>query len=255
MTARSASWGSSARRCSMLTSLDCAGSVNVSEHSVPDVWRRISAEFTKTVRDNPHGERILRLLPVVLLTIRGKCAGFRAKIVQVSGHLPTGFLGGWSIPLPQRSNTPIQPVRTASLALQAYRSAITSLQKMIPFVACVLVCTFAYDTNRGQKMHKALEPEVFALLCDLNEHAPHLTRLLIFVEPTKTLYGCLGRHIDPTQTLARGLQAFWASASETCISGKAQPTGFSPHSSREIPRWQAFEQGGRSPHATASLSD
>jgi len=56
----------------MLTSLDCAGSVNVSEHSVPDMSRRISAEFTETVRDNQHRERILRLLPVVLLTIRGK---------------------------------------------------------------------------------------------------------------------------------------------------------------------------------------
>jgi len=105
-------------------------------------------------------------------------------------------------------------------------------------------------------MHRPLEPEVLALLRDLHEHAPRLARLLILVEPTKTIYRCLGRHTDSTQTLARGLQAFWASASETCTRGIAQSAGgFSLHSSREIPGWQAFEQGGLSPHATAPLSD
>jgi hypothetical protein len=100
-----------------------------------------------------------------------------------------------------------------------------------------------------------LEPEVFALLRDLHQHAPRLTRLLILVEPTKTIYDCLSRHIDPTQTLARNACRLRASASETSTSGKAEPTGFSLHSSREIPGLQAFEQGGISHHATASLSD
>ncbi len=76
-------------------------------------------------------------------------------------------------------------------------------------------------------MHKPLEPEVFAILRDLHEHAPHLTGLLIFVEPTKTLYRCLGRHTDPTQTLARGLHASGASASETCHRIAPPAGGFS----------------------------
>ena len=104
-------------------------------------------------------------------------------------------------------------------------------------------------------MHRPLEPEVFALLRDLHEHAPHLARLLILVEPTKTIYNCLGRHTDSTQTLAQNAGRPRASASETRTRGIAQPTDFSLHSSREIPGWQAFEQGGRSPHATTPLSD
>ena len=104
-------------------------------------------------------------------------------------------------------------------------------------------------------MHRPLEPEVFALLRDLGESVPHLARLLIFVEPTKTIYGCLGWHIAPTQKLTRKLAGGGLASHETCTLGKAQPTGFSLHSSREIPGLQAFEQGGISHHATASLSD
>ena len=105
-------------------------------------------------------------------------------------------------------------------------------------------------------MHRSLEPEVLALLCDLHERAPHLAGLLIFVEPTKTLYRCLGRHTAPTQKLTRKLAGGGLASHETCICGKAQPArGFSLHCSREIPGWQAFEQGGISPHATAPLSD
>ena len=104
-------------------------------------------------------------------------------------------------------------------------------------------------------MPRPLEPEVLALLRDLHEHAPRLARLLILVEPTKTIYSVLGLGLDPTQTLARNAYRPRASASETCTSGIAEPTGFSLHSSREIPGWQAFEQGGISPHATAPLSD
>ena len=62
-------------------------------------------------------------------------------------------------------------------------------------------------------MHKPLEPEVFALLRDLHEHAPRLAWLLIFVEPTKTIYRCVGRHTDPT-TLARDLHTSGTSASQ-----------------------------------------
>jgi len=104
-------------------------------------------------------------------------------------------------------------------------------------------------------MHRPLEPEVFALLRDIHEHAPRLARLLIFVEPTKTLYRCLGRHTDSTQKLTRKLASGGLASHETCTNAITQPTGFSLHSSREIPGWQAFEQGGRSPHATAPLSD
>ena len=105
-------------------------------------------------------------------------------------------------------------------------------------------------------MHRPLEPEVFALLRDLHEHAPRLARLLILVEPTKTIYRCLGRHTDSTQKLTRKLAGGGLASHETCTSGKAQPAGgFSLHSSREMPGWQAFEQGGLSPHATAPLSD
>ena len=48
----------------------------------------MSAELTKTVCDNLRVERILSLSPVVLLKFEGKCAGFRAKSVHLSGHLP-----------------------------------------------------------------------------------------------------------------------------------------------------------------------
>jgi hypothetical protein len=68
--------------------LKLAGSGKVSEHSTSDVRRRMSAELTKTACDNLHLERILSLSPVVLLKIEGKCAGFRAKSVHISGHLP-----------------------------------------------------------------------------------------------------------------------------------------------------------------------
>ena len=104
-------------------------------------------------------------------------------------------------------------------------------------------------------MHRPLEPEVFALLHDLYEHAPRLTGLLSLVEPTKTIYSCLGRHTDSTQKLTRKLAGGGLASHETCTRGKAQPIGFSLHCSREIPGWQAFEQGGLSPHATAPLSD
>jgi hypothetical protein len=52
----------------------------------------MSAEFTKTVCDNLHGERILHLPPVVLLKTLGKCAGFRAKCAHISAlvHFDTG---------------------------------------------------------------------------------------------------------------------------------------------------------------------
>jgi hypothetical protein len=53
----------------------------------------MSAEFTKTVCDNPHLGRILSLSTVVLLKIEGKCAGFRAKSVHISGHLPSIKIG------------------------------------------------------------------------------------------------------------------------------------------------------------------
>ncbi len=98
-------------------------------------------------------------------------------------------------------------------------------------------------------MH-TLEPEVLALLRDLHERAPHLARLLIFVEPTKTLYRCLGRHTDPTTTLARGLHTSGASTSETCHRIAPPAGGFSVYSTRALPGWQV--QGGSS-HATAPL--
>src|SRR5258708_1211723 len=59
-------------------------------HSIPDVCRRMSTELTKTVYDNPHGERILSLLSAVLFNIQGNYASLRAKPVHISGHLPTG---------------------------------------------------------------------------------------------------------------------------------------------------------------------
>ena len=102
-------------------------------------------------------------------------------------------------------------------------------------------------------MHRPLELEVFALLRDLGESAPHVARLLSLVEPTKTIYVWLGRHTDPTHTLARNACRPRASASETCMSGIAQPAGgFSVYSSRVLSGWQV--QGGV-PHATAPLSD
>jgi hypothetical protein len=99
---------------------------------------------------------------------------------------------------------------------------------------------------------RALEPEVLALLRDLHEHAPHLARLLALVEPTKSIYGCLGQQRDPTTTLARGLQASGTSAIETCHSIAQPAGGFSVYSSRVQPLWQV--QGGI-PHATGPLSD
>jgi hypothetical protein len=99
-------------------------------------------------------------------------------------------------------------------------------------------------------MYRPLEPEVLALLRDLHEHAPRLARLLILVEPTKTLYGCLGRQRDPTTTLARGLHASGTSASETCHSIAQPAGGFSVYSNSALPGWQV--QGGFS-HATAPL--
>jgi hypothetical protein len=103
-------------------------------------------------------------------------------------------------------------------------------------------------------MHRPLEPEVFALLRDLHEHAPRLARLLIFVEPTKTICSAwVGTHA--TQKLTRKLACGGLASHETDISGKEKPIGFSLHCSREIPGWQAFEQGGISPDATTSLSD
>jgi len=48
----------------------------------------MSTEFTKTVYDNPHGERILYLLSAVLFNIQGNDASLRAKPVHISGHLP-----------------------------------------------------------------------------------------------------------------------------------------------------------------------
>jgi hypothetical protein len=50
--------------------------------------RRMSTELTKTVYDNPHGERILYLLSAVLFNIQGNSASLRAKPVHISGHLP-----------------------------------------------------------------------------------------------------------------------------------------------------------------------
>jgi hypothetical protein len=73
--------------------LKLAGSGNVSEHSSSDLRRILSAEFTKTVCGNPHVARVLSLSPVVLLKIEGKCAGFRAKSVHISGHLPSSKAG------------------------------------------------------------------------------------------------------------------------------------------------------------------
>ena len=58
-------------------------------HSIPDVCRRMSTELTKTVYDNPHGERILYLLSAVLFNIQGNSASLRAKPVHISGHLPS----------------------------------------------------------------------------------------------------------------------------------------------------------------------
>ena len=99
-------------------------------------------------------------------------------------------------------------------------------------------------------MHKPLEPEVFAFLLDLHEHAPRQARLLSLIEPTKTIYVCLGQHTDPTTTLARGLHASGASASETCHRIAPPAGGFSVYSTRALPGWQV--QGGSS-HATAPL--
>ena len=99
-----------------------------------------------------------------------------------------------------------------------------------------------------------LEPEVFALLRDLHEHTPHLAQLLALVEPTKTIYDVLGPTTTPTQKLTRKLASGGLASHETCTNGQEKPTDFSLHSSREIPGWQAFEQGGISPHATTALS-
>ena len=102
-------------------------------------------------------------------------------------------------------------------------------------------------------MHRLLEPEVFALLRDLHEHAPRLARLLILVEPTKTIYRCLGRYPAPTQKLTRKLAGGGLASHETCTNDITQPAGgFSTYSSRAQPLWQV--QGGV-PHATAPLSD
>ena len=151
--------------------------------------------------------------------------------------------------------------------------ATTSLPPMAPFVACARACGYAdverkytlmrsskqamFDQQRAQEktMHGPLEREVLDILRDLAESGPHLSRLLALVEPTKTIYGVLGLTTAPTRKLTRKLAGGGLASHETSTRGKAQPTGFSLHSSREIPGWQAFEQGGRSPHATTALSD
>ena len=100
---------------------------------------------------------------------------------------------------------------------------------------------------------RALEPEVLALLRDLGESAPHVARLLSWVEPTKTLYRCLSRHTDPTKKLTRKLIGGGLAPQKTCTSIITKPAGgFSVYSNRVQPRWQV--QGGI-PHATAPLSD
>jgi hypothetical protein len=94
------------------------------------------------------------------------------------------------------------------------------------------------------------------MLLDIAESGPQLARLLALVEPTKTTYGVLGHTPPPTKTLAQDAWRQGASESETHICGIAQPKtgGFSDHCSREIPDWQAFEQGGIPLHATEPLS-
>jgi hypothetical protein len=100
---------------------------------------------------------------------------------------------------------------------------------------------------------RALEPEMLALLCDLHEHAPRLARLLLFIEPTKTSYRCLGRHTHSTQKLTRKLAGGGLAPLETGIRIITQPAGgFSVYFSRVQLLWQV--QGGI-PHATAPLSD
>jgi hypothetical protein len=105
-------------------------------------------------------------------------------------------------------------------------------------------------------MHRPLEREVLDILRDLAESGPHLSRLLALVEPTKTIYGVLGLTTAPTRKLTRKLASGGLAPQETCTRIITRPAGgFSLYSSRVHPGWQAFEQGGLSPHATTALSD
>ena len=69
-----------------------------SSREPPHSRRRISTEFTKTVCDNPHLERILSLSPVVLLKIRGNCSCLRAKVAHLVGLLPPVEASGSFLP-------------------------------------------------------------------------------------------------------------------------------------------------------------
>ena len=69
------------------------------------------AEFTKTVRDNLHLARVLSPPLVVLFKIEGKCAGFRAKFVHISGHLPVNYCA-------QRNSLQNQSVCNSSTLLE-----------------------------------------------------------------------------------------------------------------------------------------
>jgi hypothetical protein len=65
-----------------------AGSGNSFEHPAPDSWEEVRSEFTKTMHNHPHLERLVSRSIAVLLMIEGKCSLRRAKPAHFVGHLP-----------------------------------------------------------------------------------------------------------------------------------------------------------------------
>ena len=65
--------------------LDPSGTFACIERAKAGTFAR---EFTETIQNDPHLQRFLSSLMVVLLKIGGKCSGLRAKPAHFSGHLP-----------------------------------------------------------------------------------------------------------------------------------------------------------------------
>ena len=65
-----------------------AGSGNTFEHSVLNLWRIMSTEFTQTVCGDSLLEQLSIRSMILLLKIEGNCSHLRAKPAHLGGHLP-----------------------------------------------------------------------------------------------------------------------------------------------------------------------
>src|SRR5260370_2590424 len=102
------------------------GSVFLSEHGAAQKSESGRSVFTIIDSLQAPLERCSRQSMVVLPTIRGKCACFRAKMVKISGHLPiltSGISGSWRTILVSKtlSGFPRQLIHRILLPFSAIR--------------------------------------------------------------------------------------------------------------------------------------